>query len=850
MQIKKLTLCVLASLLALPMMAINGDAPQKREMRSAWVATVWRIDWPSNVISTTGSTTQIQRQKDSMTKMLDSLQINNFNAINLQVRSRCDAFYKSSYEPWSSDLVETRGMEPGWDPLEWVVAECHKRGMECHAWINPYRFESVAGQWSGLPGDYRKDHPDWVMDVTTSSGTASILNPGLPEVRQRICDVTREIVSNYDVDGLLFDDYFYLSGTTTEHDGNLYDAYKAAGGTLSIGDWRRENVNQMVAEVYATIKETKPWVRFGISPAGVAATSGSVASQYGLPPCPAGSDWQYSGIYSDPLAWLSRNTLDYLSPQVYWRIGAWSDYGKITPWWYQAAQKFGRHLYISHGNSDMSGGTTEWDNMVEEIRLNRNCEEEHPGTIWYSVKNLYTSAGAKFGHYLLNRVFNTPALVPAMTWIAAPKQGMVQNIERNGNQLTWDGVDNVRYTVYAYPSAFPIENFDASADYLMGTTYTNSFTIPEKWMGSYNYGVCILDRYGNEYTAAFAGRAQVDLDAPVLTAPADNSIVEYPFEFTWQGVDKASHYVVEVALDKDFTKMLGSKMVNGTSCFSTQIPGLEVNTTYYWRVLSQGVSANDGVSDTRSFSLTRLEVTSPVMSQQDVPLTVDIQWSIKGRDVNVIIARDSDFNDIVLNEQAKGGSYKVPKYTLSGYTTYYLRLGYELGGIPTATDDIVFTTVEVASEATTISYPADGGVFYEDDFIQVTPTEGLSQITIQLDTKEAVGARYVQETTDIPTWHSRNQAGSMGKTLEKGQTYYMRVRGTYITASGKKTTDWSPVISARYEGQNNGVNEIAADAIPADATFYNLQGMPVATPAAGQIYIVRTATWASKVLVK
>ncbi len=847
MHFKKFLLCLMGALAALPMLAINGDAPQKREMRSAWVATVWRIDWPPNVVSSTGNTSQIQRQQDAMTKMLDSLQVNNFNAINLQVRSRCDAFYKSSYEPWSSDLVETRGMDPGWDPLEWVVAECHKRGMECHAWINPYRFESVSGAWTGQPGDYRKDHPDWVMDV----GTAAILNPGLPEVRQRICDIIREIVANYDVDGLLFDDYFYLSGTTTDHDGDLYNAYKAAGGTLSIGDWRRENVNQMVADVYRTIKETKPWVRFGVSPAGVAATSSSVASQYGLLPCPAGSDWQYNDIYSDPLAWLSRNTLDYLSPQVYWRIGAWADYGKITPWWYEASKKFGRHVYISQGNSDMSGGTSEWDQMVEEIRLNRSSEADNPGTIWYSVKNVYVSNGGNFGHYLLNRVFNTPALIPAMTWLSAPKQGMVNNLQRDGNKLTWDGVDNVRYTIYAYPSAYPVENFDASADYLMGTSYTNSFTIPDKWMGSYNYGVCILDRYGNEYTAAFAGRAAVDLEAPALTAPADKATVEYPFEFTWQSVDKASHYVVEVARDAAFTQMVGAKMVNTTSCSSTAIAGLEVNQTYYWRVVAQGVSANDGVSPARSFTMTRMEITSPVMSQTDVPLSVVIQWSIKDRDVNVVIARDSEFKDVVLDAQANGGTYRVPKYTLSGYTTYYLRLGYELGGITTATDDVAFTTAEVIpSTQPTIAYPADGGVFYEEDFIQVTPTEGLSQITIQLDNKEAVGARYVQETADIPTWHSRNQAGSMGKTLEKGQTYWMRVRGTYITASGKENTEWSPVISARYEGNSGGIDEIGIDSLPADATYYNLQGMPVAAPRAGQVYIVRTATSATKVLVR
>ena len=124
-----------------------ADAPVKREMRSAWVATVWNLDWPPSKISETGNASQIKKQQDAMTALLDSLAVNNMNAVNFQVRSRSDAMYKSSYEPWSSDLVSTRGLDPGWDPLEWVVAECHKRGLECHAWVNPYRYESQVNQW-------------------------------------------------------------------------------------------------------------------------------------------------------------------------------------------------------------------------------------------------------------------------------------------------------------------------------------------------------------------------------------------------------------------------------------------------------------------------------------------------------------------------------------------------------------------------------------------------------------------------------------------------------------------------------------------------------------------------------
>lgn len=474
----KCSILLLLTLIVAPIIKA-ADSPVKREMRSSWVATVWRLDWPPSVITATGDETQINRQKKAMTTLLDSLAINNFNAINFQVRSRCDAMYKSSYEPWSTDLVATRGMDPGWDPLEWVVAECHKRGLECHAWLNPYRYESSisATPWDG-PNDYRNTHPEWIMEHDNSS----ILNPGLPEVRQRICDVIKEILNNYDVDGVLFDDYFYLGGTPNSSDADLYNAYKADGGTLSQADWRRENVNIMIADVYRTIQETKPWVRFGVSPAGIAATQATVANKYGMRPCPSGSDWQYSSIFSDPLAWISRQNLDFISPQVYWTIGASTDYAKVTPWWGEVAEKFGRHLYVSHSistlhlnskspemssqeylkansNMDMASGPNNetYEEYANQVRLNRSSSlDGNPGSIFYSTKYVY-SLSPKFGHHLKKTVFNTPAIIPTMTWKPGENPGVVTEVSRSGNKLSWTGHDNVRYTVYAIPADLPAE---------------------------------------------------------------------------------------------------------------------------------------------------------------------------------------------------------------------------------------------------------------------------------------------------------------------------------------------------------------------------------------------------------
>ena len=274
----------------------NTDNFIKREVRSVWLTTVWALDWPSEQ----GTSEAVRAsQQAEMIKYLDQLQADNFNAVYFQVRSMCDAFYKSSYEPWSSYLSGSRGANPGWDPLTFVVEECHKRGMECHAWVNPYRFSTGANWTTGQDNELKKS--GWLL----THESTTILNPGIPEAKERIVNVCREIISNYDVDGIIFDDYFYPNGIPSNKNAGDYNLWKNSGSSLSIGDWRRANVNQMVADVYNMIQSVKPWAKFGISPAGVACTDSNVAAGHGVTPCPApAGDWQYNGIFSDPVAWL------------------------------------------------------------------------------------------------------------------------------------------------------------------------------------------------------------------------------------------------------------------------------------------------------------------------------------------------------------------------------------------------------------------------------------------------------------------------------------------------------------------------------------------------------------------
>lgn len=826
----------LATALTLPFMAMAADSPQKREMRSAWVATVWQLDWPQNVVTETGNERQISVQQRDMRTMLDSLSLNNFNAINFQVRSRSDAMYRSSYEPWSSDLVKTRGLDPGWDPLEWVVEECHKRGLECHAWINPYRYETVLGQWNGTPNAYRDTHPEWLLDVNG----ASILNPGLPEVTDRICDIIKEIVTNYDVDGVLFDDYFYLSGTNESHDGNLYNAYKANGGTLGIGDWRRENVNNMIDRVYRTIKSVKPWVRFGVSPAGIACTSASVANKYGIPKCPTGSDWQYNDIYSDPIAWISRQSLDFISPQVYWTLSASTNYGVATEWWSMVANKWNRHLYVSHSISSLTpashiapnpetntgiapaasgSGAETYAEYANEVRANRNYDlNDAPGSIFYSAKYLYRQS-PKFSHYLKKTVFNTKALVPAMTWMNSEALGLVQNLKRNGSTLSWDGVENVRYTVYAFPESMPVQNFMRDGQYLLGTTYEPTFTLPAGQLAGMQYAVCILDRYGNEYSPALLGVPATALDAPVAVTPANGSTIEAPFDFEWTAVDGATEYIIEIAGNEAMTERIDQRSVNGTTISTENLVNLPIDRPVYWRVRACGNGTADGVSAVYSVNVRNLLITAPANYSIDMSLTPTIEYSIPEREVILEVSKGEAFNDkdIVVSISGKGGSVTVPRFSLQYAKTYYARLRYERAGVEKTTDYISFTTAESAPVVPTIAFPTEGGVLHSDEHIILSEIEGASSLTLQVAASQEFPPRTIYTTSKVGLSDMTDPrvAGDIkigGKTMVDGGTYYARALSAFATLpTGSNSSEYSPVRTFTYSAEPAGITDVTTD---------------------------------------
>lgn len=470
--------------------------PPKREFRGAWIQTV------------NGCFKGMSRDdmQNTLTRYLDAFQRYGLNTVIFQVRCEADAFYKSRYEPWSYYLTGEQGVAPNpmWDPLEWMVEQCHRRGLELHAWINPYRAKTAA------PHDLAVNHPyNMWPDRFFKYRDMLLFDPGEPGNREYICRVVADIMRNYDVDGIHMDDYFYpypAAGMEVP-DNNSYAKYN--NGIADRGDWRRYNVNELIHQMHDTIRAVKPWVKFGVSPFGIyhnARRGGNIP----------GSDTNglenYGDLYADVLYWVNKGWVDYSMPQLYWQIGhSVADYETLIRWWDKYASNrpliIGESIENTIKYADLSN--PQINQLIAKMNLERSLPNVSGSCMWYG--EVFANNKGNYAEAVHQLYFKHPALQPLMPFIDGKAPGKVKKLKpvwtEDGYILFWTAPkaksemdEAVKYVVYRFAKGESVDLDDAS--HIVTVTPDNFYKLPyEDGNERYVYVVTALDRLQNESSA-------------------------------------------------------------------------------------------------------------------------------------------------------------------------------------------------------------------------------------------------------------------------------------------------------------------------------------------------------------
>lgn len=398
-----------------PVLRDERDAPPvAREFRGVWIATVDNIDWPSK------PGLPVATQQAELIALLDHAQQLRLNAVIFQVRTAADAMYRSSLEPWSVYLTGRNGRAPtpAWDPLAFAVTEAHRRGMELHAWFNPYR-----ARYRGDRGPLSSRHVSRTMPaVVKRYGPYLWMDPGESSVRAHTTKVILDVVRRYDIDGVHIDDYFYPYPERDRRgreipfpDNTSWTRYRRSGGTLDRDAWRRRNVDLLVESLYREIKTAKPWVKFGVSPFGI--------WRPGYPESVRGLD-AYEALYADSRRWLEEGWLDYFAPQLYWQVGApQQSYPELLEWW-AGQNRRGRHLWPGNGTYKVTdAGSVRWPaaEVLKQIALTRD-QPGAGGNVHYNMTALVKGVDALDAR-LSAGPYAAPALVPASPWLSPAPPG-------------------------------------------------------------------------------------------------------------------------------------------------------------------------------------------------------------------------------------------------------------------------------------------------------------------------------------------------------------------------------------------------------------------------------------------
>jgi uncharacterized lipoprotein YddW (UPF0748 family) len=474
-------------------------AQPKRELRGAWVATVSNIDWPSS-----RTLTAAQQQAEIIT-ILDQHKATGINAIYLQVRGECDAIYPSNNDPWSFIFNNTQGAtaNPGYDPLQYWITECRKRGMEFHAWFNPYR--AVIN--NNNIATYANTHIAVTRpDLLLTQGTLRVLDPGKPEVIDYVLKVFMDVLRRYDVDGIHFDDYFYPYPPSTglPYNDDATFASFPRGFTDKLA-WRRANVDSLIKRTYDSVKLVKPWVKFGVSPFGIWRNQGTNAlgsATNGLQ--------SYDDIHADTRSWMLNNWVDYMMPQIYWSIGfSAANYAVLAPWWHNNAN--GRHIYLGqaaykvNNNADVNWSSP--SQIPSQIRLHRTYANIY-GSTHFSTKNVNANP-LGMRDSLRNDLYKSPSIIPTMAWrdniAPAAPSNLTYILTGTNVELTWqkpttttDELQKVRQFV-VYRSTSPIIDITNANNIRTVTNIdTTKYTDVNVPAAIYYYTITSLDRMYNE----------------------------------------------------------------------------------------------------------------------------------------------------------------------------------------------------------------------------------------------------------------------------------------------------------------------------------------------------------------
>jgi uncharacterized lipoprotein YddW (UPF0748 family) len=464
---------------------------KKREFRGAWIQCV------NGQFKGMGT----EAMKQTLTYQLNELQKDGCNAIIFQVRPECDALYESNIEPWSYYLTGEQGTKPYpyWDPLAWMVNECHKRGMELHAWINPYRAKTKVAH-KNARNHVVVEHPEWTFQYDG----LTLLDPSQQACRDYICDVVRDIVTRYDVDGLHIDDYFYpypVAGVKIPDDAQ----YRAnSNGINNRGDWRRYNVNLFIEQLYRTVHDAKPWVKVGVSPFGIYRNQKSD---------PIGSRTNglqnYDQLYADILLWDEKGWMDYCVPQLYWEIGnKAADYDELIHLWNDHCTN--TNLYIGEYVERTVKFADLKNPQRHQMAAKRALHDALPnvkGTVLWYAKAAVDNVG-KYGTSLRNNYWRKPALQPVTPWIDDKRPGKVRKLKvveiDDKRVLFWTAPKGdkwydvaTKYVVYRFDKGEDINLEDPTK--MVAITSDTHFELPDQPRKTKHvYVVTALDRLQNE----------------------------------------------------------------------------------------------------------------------------------------------------------------------------------------------------------------------------------------------------------------------------------------------------------------------------------------------------------------